>query len=472
MADKMSPLRLHEGSLLSMMRYLRGPAMRSVAVGCALAALAAGPQAVAQQQPEADAPTATAPADGAPPAAPEPPRGLSESVAAVVNDDIVSTYDLAQRMRLLIATSGVQPTEQNIGQFQREALVSLVDERLQFQELRRVEKEQKIEILADDAEVNEEIQGMAQQNNMSGEQFLDYLASRGIGADTLKQQLRAQISWGRWIRGRYGSRLRVGDDQIAATQAMLEAEAAKPQYNIGEVLIDAGRVGGMPQAISGAQQLINQLQQGAPFPAVARQFSALPSAANGGEAGWISAGEMPPEVEAALEQMRPGQISQPIPVKDGVYIIYLRDKRAGGDAKLVNLKQAAVALPKDASAADEAAAREKLMAVKAAFKSCDAIDAAAAKSPGVVAGDLGEAEVADLAPQFQDAANKLKVGEISDPIRTPVGLHLVAVCGRRSAGGAMADKEQIEQRLFSQQLSMIARRYMRDLRNSATIETR
>jgi peptidyl-prolyl cis-trans isomerase SurA len=393
-------------------------------------------------------------------------------VAAVVNDDIISTYDLAQRMRLLIATSGVQPTQENLPQFQREALVSLVDEHLQFQELRRVQKEQKIEIIADDNDVNEEIADMAKQNNMSREQFVTFLGSRGIGADTLRQQMRAQISWGRWIQGRYGSRLRVGDDQIAAAQKLLEAQASKPQYQIGEVLIDSNRVGGMQQAMAGATQLVQQMQQGAPFPAVARQFSALPTAANGGDAGWVSPGEMPAEVEAVLEQMRPGQLSQPIPVRDGVYILYLRDKRAGGSATLVNLKQAAVALAQGASPEDEAAARTKLTALKPQIKDCAGLEGAAAKAPGVVAGDLGEAEVADLAPQFQDAANKLKVGEVSDPIRTGAGLHLIAVCGRRSAGGQQADKEQIERRLRGQQLSMIARRYMRDLRNSATIETK
>ena len=64
------------------------------------------------------------------------------------------------------------------------------------------------------------------------------------------------------------------------------------------------------------------------------------------------------------------------------------------------------------------------------------------------------------------------MGEVSDPIRTSAGMHLVAVCGRRAAGGGVTDKDQIERRLRGQQLSMIARRYMRDLRNSATIETR
>ncbi len=443
-----------------MKRYLSGSAL-----ACALIATVA-PQALAQQT------SAPATAEAAAPAPPAAPSGISESVAAIVNDRIVSTYDLAQRMRLLIATSGVQPTQENIPQFQREALISLVDEQLQLQELRRVEREQKIEVVATDDEVIEEIDGMAKSNNMSREQFMGYLTSRSVGQETLKEQIRAQLSWSRWIRGRYGSRLRVGDDQIAATQARLAAQAMKPQYNIGEVLIDAGRVGGMPQAVQGAQQLVAQLQQGAPFAAVARQFSSLPSAASGGDAGWIGAGELPGEVETVLEQMRPGQLSQPIQVKDGVYILYLKDKRAGGGATVVNLKQAAVALPQGASAADEAAAREKLAALKPQIVDCASMEAVASKAPGVVAGDLGEAELADLAPQFREPAEKLEVGKVSDPIRTAAGMHLVAVCGRRVGGEAQADREQIENRLFGQQLSMIARRYMRDLRNSATIETR
>ena len=118
------------------------------------------------------------------------------------------------------------------------------------------------------------------------------------------------------------------------------------------------------------------------------------------------------------------------------------------------------------------AARAKLAALKPQIKDCASLEATAATAQGVVAGDLGEAEVSDLTDEFRDAATNLQVGQVSDPIRTRAGLHLVAVCGRRSASEATVDKQQIERRLFSQQLSMIARRYMRDLRNSATIETR
>ena len=457
-----------------------GPLARGAAIAVLFAAAALPLGAQAARAPRgkpaaAASPAAPPAADAAPTAAPAParaPQPMSESVAAVVNDEIISTYDLAQRMRLLIATSGVQPTQETLPQFQREALVSLIDEHLQLHELQRVEKQQKMTIIATDDEVREELAGMAKQNNMSAESFMAALRGQGISSETLYQQLRAQISWQRWIQGRYGSRLRIGEDQIKAAQQRLAQAASKPQYQVSEVFIDAARVGGMPTAVQGAQQLVTQMQQGAPFPAVARQFSAAPTAAAGGDAGWISPGEMPPEVDTVLEQLRPGQLSPPIPVKDGVYIIYLRDKRSGAGSTLVNLKQAAVALPAGASDADVAAARAKLETVRASAKGCADLEAAAAKSEGVVAGDLGEAEVTDLAPEFRDAAQNLQVGQISTPIRTKVGLHLVAVCGKRASGGAQMSHDDIENRLYGQQLAMIARRYMRDLRNSATIETR
>jgi peptidyl-prolyl cis-trans isomerase SurA len=436
----------------------------------ALTVASLGLPALAQ---EAEPPLVAAP-NAAPTAAPAAQRAnpLSESVAAVVNDDIISSYDLMQRMRLLMVTSGLQPTQENLPQLEQEALRSLIDEHVQMQELRRVEKAQKITIISTEKEIDEQIDDIAKGNNMTGPQLVQSLTAQGVGIDTWRAQLRADSSWQAWISGRYGSRLRIGDDQIKAFERRQAEAASKPQYQVSEVFIDAGRVGGMETAVNGATQLVTQMQQGAPFPAVARQFSASPTAANGGDAGWISPGEMPPEVDAALEQLRPGQLSAPIPVRDGVYIIYLREKRSGAKASLVDLKQVALALPAEAAQEQVDAANKTLLALKPQITSCETLEATAGKVEGVVAGDLGEAEITDLAPAFQEAANTLKVGQVSDPIRTPAGLHLIAVCGKRQSGAAAPTHDQIENRLRGQQLALISKRYLRDLRNSATIETR
>jgi peptidyl-prolyl cis-trans isomerase SurA len=416
-------------------------------------------------------PTLSAVAQTAAPAATVAPD-LSESVVVTVNDDIVSTYDIIQRMRLLIVTSGIQPTEQNLPDIQREALRSLVDERLEMQELRNQGKTQKFNLIASDAEVDDELADIARSNNTSATQLLANLQAQGVGAETFRDQLKAEISWRGWIRGRYGQRLAIGDDQIKAFEKRQLAEAGKPQFQISEIFIDANRAGSEAAAEQGAAQLIDQIRKGAPLAAIARQFSNSPSAANGGDVGWISTGEMAPEVDRVLDTLRPGQLSPPIPVKDGVYIIYLKDRRAGASSTVVNLKQIAIALPTTAPAADVAAAQAKLEALRPKIHGCDTLAAEVAKEPGVISGDLGEAETKDLAPAFREAADTLQVGQISEPIRTDAGLHLIAMCDKRVGGAQQMTKDQIENRLYGEELSMIAKRQLRDLRNSATIETR
>jgi peptidyl-prolyl cis-trans isomerase SurA len=378
----------------SLMKRLK----RAVAISTAAAAVAVfGTYSATAQTDGAAAPLV--PGLGAPAAAPPAPAGLSEGVVAIVNDNVISTYDLRQRAMLLMVTAGVRPTAENLPQVQQEALRSLIDEHLEVQEIKREEKEQKFEILATDKEVGEELSRMAKGNRMTADQLLAALSKAGVGGETLKEQIRAQMSWERWIQGRYGgSRMRIGQDQVNSVIRNLEAEASKPQYQVNEIFIDATRAGGIGPATDGAKQLVTQMQQGAPFAAVARQFSSAPTAANGGDAGWETATSLQPEVRDAIAQIRVGQLSQPIVAHDGVWIILVRDKRAGSDSVIVQLKQAAISLPADAPAADIDAANAKLLKLKGQITSCASVEADAAKVDGVVAGDLGQADVKDLAP--------------------------------------------------------------------------
>ena len=448
----------------SLMKRIK-PTVAMSAATAAMAVLLASPTVRAQTD---------APAAAAAPAAPTPAQtGLSEGVVAIVNDNVISTYDLRQRVLYLMVTAGVRPTADNLPQVQQEALRGLIDEHLEVQELKREEKEQKFDIIASDDDVNSEITRMAQGNRMTGDQLLSALAKAGIGADTLREQIRAEMSWQRWIHGRYGgSRMKIGQDQVNAVMRNLEADSSKPQYEVSEIFIDAARAGGMAQATDGAKQLIAQMQQGAPFAAVARQFSSAPTAANGGDAGWESEAELQPDVREAITQIRVGQLSAPIVTRDGVYIILVKDKRAGSDSVIVQLKQAAISLAPDAPASEVDAAQAKLVALKRQITSCTSVEARAAKGDGVVAGDLGQADVKDLAPSFQAAIQSLKVDQVSDPVRTAAGLHLIILCGKHQSGITMPTRDEVESRIEDQQLSMISRRYLRDLRSSATIETR
>jgi peptidyl-prolyl cis-trans isomerase SurA len=396
---------------------------------------------------------------------------LSGGVAALVNDDVVSTYDLRQRVLYLIVSTSVQPTQENLPQIQEEALRSLVDEHLQLQELRKMEKDQKFSIISDDKDVEEALGRLAQDNNLTVPQLAQQFAQAGLDLGTLRDQIRVKMSWENMIHGRYSSRVRIGDNQISMALQRLKANQGKPRYEVSEIFIDAARAGGAEQAMAGARQLVGQLQGGAPFAGVARQFSNAPTAASGGEMGWVVAAELPPELGAAIEQMRPGQLSEPIQVSDGVYILQLKNKRAGSGAVTVSLKQAAVRLPADASADQLQAAQTTLQSVRASGATCADLETKATSIPGVVAGDLGQSEVTDLSEDFKGPAQSLPENQFSDPIRTPVGLHLLMVCSRGQSQDRQPSKDEIQYRLQQEQLAMLSRRYLRDLRNSATIET-
>jgi peptidyl-prolyl cis-trans isomerase SurA len=367
----------------------------------------------------------------------------------------------------------VQPSEDSIPQIEHEAMRSLVDERLEMQEVKSIEEKQKdLKLEPTDAEIDSTIGDMAKQAGISRQQLINTLKNDGVDLSTLREQIRAQMSWNHYIGARFRDAVVIGDNQVKSALDQANSASLKPQYQLSEIFIDASHVGGQQAAEDGAKQLIGQMQQGAPFAAVAHQFSALPTAANGGDAGWVSGSELRPELAAAVEQMHPGQLSQPITTTNGVYILLLRQKREGTGATVVNLRQAAISLPDGASPQEVSAAEAKLVALRKKVKGCETLEGEANKMPGVVAADLGETEVKDLRPAFQTAVANLKVDEVSEPIRTDVGLHLIAVCSRHASGVAAVTKADITDRLRGEQLSMFARRFLRDLRNSATIETR
>jgi peptidyl-prolyl cis-trans isomerase SurA len=391
---------------------------------------------------------------------------LSETIAALVNDDPISSYDLRQRMRLLVATTGVQPTEDAIPQIEREALRGLIDDRLEMQEVRSIEKKQKdLHLEPDESEIDGSIQDIAKQSGVTEPQLMSSLKSDGVDAQTLRAQIQAQMSWNRYIGARFHDSVVIADNQVDSALERADSASLKPQYELSEIFLDASHVGGQQVAMDGATQLIAQIKQGAPFGSVARQFSALPT-------GWVTDSELSPELRAAVQQMHPGELSQPVAVSNGVYIVLLRQKKAGSSDEVVDLKQAAISLDSDATATQVAKAQAKLMALRKRIKSCESLEEQADHYPGVISGDLGETAVNELRPAFRQAVDALRVNEVSQPIRTDVGLHLIAVCSRHARGVEGVTRTDISDRLRGEQLSMFARRYLRDLRNSAEIETR
>lgn len=392
--------------------------------------------------------------------APQLPQ-LAEGVLTSVNNDIITSYDLKQRMLLLIVTSGVQVTQDNYAAFQQQALNSLIDEKLELQEMDHWK------VKVSDKDVDDELSRMAAQSNLDKDQLLAELKRVGVEPDTLRSQIRAGIGWQQLVGGRYHSSAAVGPAQVDAMMDKVIADGQKPQYLVSEIFLDPATAGSLANAQQGAQQLYDQIQKKvAPFQAVARQFSNAPSAANGGDEGWIVSGNVDPAIEAALEKLQPGEMSPPVTTKDGVYILLLRRKTDGHADMVFRLKQAAV--PGSSSDAETV-----LSSFRNKVQSCDAFDDLNGKAPnGIQLTDLGDVQLSTLKTEYFDALHPLMEGQSTAPLHNSQNVNVLYVCSRQLAGDNAVSRDQLENNLVNERLAMLGKRYLRELRAAATIENR
>ena len=382
-------------------------------------------------------------------------------IAAVVNDDIVTTHDLRQRTLFMVATTGVERDEKSIARAQQQALRNLVDEHIQMQEAEKFDQ-----TIADE-EVNQSVARLIGRNGLDPNEVVQRLASVGVSIETMRDQVRSEIAWQRIINGLYGSRIRISDAQIDETINRISANASKPNYRVAEIYIEASPdIGGIDGAMEGANAMIKQLSDGAPFPLLAQQFSSAPTAAKGGDLGWVREGELRPEVDQVITQMEVGNLSKPIQVPGGVYVVALIDKKISEADTLYKLKQ--VIVKND----DKDAAQSTLQSLAKTLKSCETLDEDTQSLDGVSSADMGEIKGSDLSEDVLNVLERTDVGGLSEPIERPDGAVSIMVCSREASGSDIPTRDQVEDRLTNQQLAQASKRHLRDLRRKATVVVR
>jgi len=202
-------------------------------------------------------------------------------IAAVVNDEVVSAYDLEQRVALIVSSTGVDGSGEAGKRLREQVLRTLIDEKLQMQEAKR------LEIVADPKEVDETLSGIAEQNRMTTDQLRETLERSGVSIDSLLTQIRAEIAWSDLVRKKFLSRISPGDEQVDEVLARMEANAGRPEFLVAEIFLSVESPDDDEEVRRSAMRLVEQLQQGAAFNAVARQFSQAATAATGGDLGCL-----------------------------------------------------------------------------------------------------------------------------------------------------------------------------------------
>jgi peptidyl-prolyl cis-trans isomerase SurA len=370
----------------------------------------------------------------------------------VVNDVVVTTYDVEQRARLLVVNGA--PQDQRL---RGAAIDQLVDDAIKRAAAGRR-----------DARVTaESLEGLvsdyAAARNLSVTQLEGALARAGVERKTLEDALSSDAIWRDTVRARFGPRAEPSDAEI--DQEIELSSGGVTEYRLAEIgLPNAGRGEAETRAL--AQRLARELAGGADFAAAARTHSASPTAGRGGEIGWTPETALPGPVLEALAATQPGGVAGPLPVTGGLALLKVLDRRrseaaAGGSVTLLAIRS---------RAGRRGADRERIAGLLAGDPGCDAAEAAA-REAGLAVERSAAVAPASLPPSVQGAIAGRAAGRSTDAFATDDGAVGFVVC-ERSDTVSPEQREAIRSRLRNQRLVRFAASWLEELRGDAVIERR
>ncbi|MBT4489651.1 MAG: hypothetical protein HOK30_21795 [Rhodospirillaceae bacterium] len=393
-----------------------------------------------------------------------------QRIAAIVNDEVISRYDVEQRVGLVISTSRLNDTAKTRRRLRRQILRGLIDENLQLQAAKR----HSINIV--DADMKRAYRFIEQQNKLPPGGLEKYLVTQRISKTALEAQLRAEISWTKLVRRRLGRNVQIGDEEVEEVLARLQANAGRSEQKISEIFLPVDTPEQDEDVRRASVDLVKQLRDGAAFAAMARQFSRGATAAQGGAVGWVQPGQLAATLDLAIAKLQKDGLSDPIKAAGGYYIIQLHERRqiaaAAKDSMKLHLKQIVLPVAKPAAEADFKAKEELAQAAGQSAKSCGEVEAAAKELPDASANDLGTIALPDLPQNIAGAVKELKIGQFSAPIRNKTAVMILMVCKRETIQGKGPNRQSVSDNLARRRLAMLAQRYLRDLRRSAVVELR
>ena len=372
----------------------------------------------------------------------------------VIDDRVVTNYELDQRMRLLV----VNGAPRDAPNLQRIALDQLIEDRIKRAEAERVGVE-----LSED-ERAEAIAAYAAQRDFSPAQLDSALARAGVDRDALAAALETDLLWRNLVRRRFGARAEPTDAEIDQEIA-LAATGGAASYRIAEIALPfAAR--GEAQSRDLARRIAAELRAGGSFAAAARRYSAAASARQGGEVGWVPQSALPPAAATALAGLAVGEVSDPVDIPGGVAILRLLETRSEAASWATETEVTLLAL----SGADPSTLRAR--AAEAAEEAADCGEAREnATAIGLEARPREATPVSALPGAVRRAISGLSVGAASAPVGAGDAATVYVLCGR-SGGPSPEARERLRAEIRSDRLERFAATFLEELRADAVIERR
>jgi peptidyl-prolyl cis-trans isomerase SurA len=408
-------------------------------------------------------------------AQPSTPIQLIGRIVAVVNNDVITQLELNDRTHIImqqLRKQGTQLPPQEV--LEKQVLERMITDRVQLQ----FAKETGIRV--DDLQLDKTLQRIAQENKLSVEAFRNALEKDGVSFTKFREEIRDEIILGRLREREVENRITVSDGEVENFIASHASQAGgEDEFNLAHILIRVPEQASPEQVQAKrarAEKALAELSK-ADFSQIAATYSDAPDGLQGGMLGWRSASRLPGLFLEAVSALKPGETSAVLRSPNGFHLLKLLDKRSKGGAMMVQKTHARHILIKISEIVSEADAKNRLLQLKerldnkASFTELARLhseDGSASKG-----GDLGWLSPGETVPEFERAMNALKPGELSAPIRSPFGWHLIQVLERRTEDvGKEQQTLMARQEIRARKADEAYENWLRQLRDQAFVEYR
>ena len=401
---------------------------------------------------------------------------LADRIVAVVNDEIVTLRELEERIRIVS------------GQLRRQNVPLPPDDVMQTQVLERVivdraqvqfARENAIRI--DDVQLDRAVARIAEENRMSAVQFRDVLEKDGIPFNRFREDIRTEILINRLRQSEVDGRVVISEGEIDNFLAQNKPSDTAQELNLGHILVRVPE-NASPEQIEArrkrAQEALAQIKGGADFAKVSVSFSEAPEALTGGTIGFRAQEKLPQLFVDAIAGLPKGGVSEPVKSANGFHILKLIDQRGAGAAPVVKQTRARHILIRPTELVSQDQARRRLAELRdrivnkaATFEELARQNSAdGSKDKG---GDLGVIYPGDTVPEFERAMDELKPGEISQPVQTQFGWHLIEVIERSSVELSVdRQRKAAREALRERKVDEAYQEWLRQLRDRTFVEYR
>ncbi len=387
------------------------------------------------------------------------------TIVAVVNGEPITSTELTNRLLMMTNGDLSKIPQEHISQAKKTILNQLINERIQLQTIKLAG------LTVDEADVNRAMEHAEHQNNMKPGQLIKELKSKGVPEKTVRQHFAAKVGWYKFISNYYRNLIEVSKSDLENKE--LPQSKRSPRYHLAEIVINFESFADEDQAREIAYQLNQQLKEGRHFSEAAVAVSTSPSAANGGDIGWIIAEQLQPEIQEALKDMKPNQLSEPIRTPNSYKIIFFRNiKTPDNKSETIDARQLDIKLCDSLSDDQKEEEITRLNDMFELIKSCREFEKVAEQIEHSQLHVYKDVSLPELSTDLQTILADLPLGKVSDGIKNNDSVVYFMVCGKDVKVAEKIDEEEKYDKIASSRLNAVAAQKTNGLRRTASVDVR